>query len=529
MSFIDLQEKARAEWKRLRNERICIFIDTGTGAVLEQVVADVARLKIDAKIMQTGSLGWREMEPVVSIARPGKPRIYYANMTPALGGELLAKIAAGEEPGAELALGTDAAEGFEGIPALGSLPFFQAQHRVAMRNCGEICAEEITQYIAHGGYAGLSKALGMTAEALLDEMEATGLARTWRACGETESEERFVIGCEAGGTDKDAVLLEGDPHAVLEGLLIAAYAAGAKRAIVCVSPEHAMARRRIAIALGEMRGAGLLGENILGSEFSCEIEIREVAAGLADGEETILINLLEGRQPRARVRPPEPETAGLNGRPTVVENVETLAVVSAVAQKGAEGNRGTKMVALAGKLQRTGVVEVAIGTPLRVIAEEIGGGSTTGLELKAVQIGGPAGGWIPAGGLDIALDCAALAKAGCVLGSGALLAVDTSACAVDMARQAAAYAHGVSCGKCSFGREGTRQLMDVTADIAKGRSAAGDTDLLLKLGDAMKAGSLCANGKNAPDAVLTALEHFRAEFEAHVSGKQCAAKVCDGN
>ena len=336
---------------------------------------------------------------------------------------------------------------------------------------------------------------------------------------------------------KDEVLLEGDPHTVLEGLLIAAYAASADRAYICINPDYRVAIRRVGIALEQMQSAQLLGKNILGSNFGCQIEIRETPQGLAGGEETILLNSLEGRLPRANVRPPFPAMAGLHSKPTLVNSVETLAQVSAILQKGAdwfralgtESNRGTKIVTLGGKLQRSGVVEVPMGMTLRQIVADIAGGAPAGSELKAIQVGGPTGGWIPAGDLDIGLDYEDLAKAGCVMGFGSLSAADTGACAVDLAKQASISAHRGSCGKCTFGREGTRQLRDVLTDMTEGRGNPSDLQLLLDLGDGMKAGSLCANGRTAPDAVLTTLRHFRAEYDAHVNDKRCPAKVCSFN
>ena len=339
---------------------------------------------------------------------------------------------------------------------------------------------------------------------------------------------------EASGSAASEFLLEADPHSVLEGLLIAAYAVGADQAYLCVDPGHSVALRRAAIALRQMRDYQLVGENILGSNFSCQIEIREAPRGLAGGEETILISALEGRQPHARLRPPHPETEGLFLRPTAVDDVESLALVAAILQKDAAWFRslgtnecpGTKIVALNGAFERSGFAEVPMGTPLRQIAMEIGGGAPSGSELKAVQIGGLAGGWLTAAELDLALDYEQMVSAGCILGSGSLQAADTAACAVDLARQALVAAHSGSCGKCTFGREGTRQLRDILTDLANGRGALSDLDLILDLSDGMKAGSLCANGRNAPDAVLTALHRFRGEFESHATGKHCSANVC---
>jgi NADH:ubiquinone oxidoreductase subunit F (NADH-binding)/(2Fe-2S) ferredoxin len=558
MSLIELQQKAQAEVKSLRNGKTCIYIDTGvcgsnagSTPVFEQLVADVANRKIDAQVIQTGAMGWREVEPVVAIAKPGQPRIYYRNVTPALVSELIENVVVGSDLRADLAFATDATEGLSGIPALSSLPYFAAQQRVLLRNAGQIDPENLNDALANGAYEGLAKALSMTPDAVIDEVEKAGLrgrggagfatAKKWRACRQAESDQHYVIANAAQGLEsagKDEVLLESDPHAVLEGLLIAAYATGANYAYLAINPDFHTAIRRAGAALEQMQKAQLVGEKILGTEFSCKIEISLAPRGLAGGEETILINALQGRQALSNVRPPYPETEGLHGKPTSVDNVESLALAAVILGKGSAsfcsaGTKscpGTKLVTLSGKLQRTGVAEVALGTSVSKIVSEIGGGVTEGAELKAVQVGGPAGGILPAAELNVALDYEELAKAGCTLGSGALSAADSKACIVDLAKKAATVAHQASCGKCTFGREGSRQLKDVLTDISKGRSAASDIDLLLDLSDGMKAGSLCANGKNAPDAVITALRYFRAEVEAHLSGsKQCPAKVCGNN
>jgi NADH-quinone oxidoreductase subunit F len=558
MSFIELRQKAQAELQSLRDGKTCIYIDTGVSGstagaipVFDQLVADVANRKIEAQVIQAGTLGWHEVEPVVAIAKPGQPRIYYRNVTPALVSELIESVVVGNDLRLDLALATDAAEGFKGIPALASLPYFAGQKRVTLRNAGQIDPENLNDALVHGAYEGLAKALTLAPAAVIGEVEKAGLrgrggagfptAKKWSTCSQAAADQKYVIANAAQGLEtagKDEVLLESDPHAVLEGLLIAAYAVGANYAYLAINPDFHVAIRRVGIALEQMKSANLIGEKILGSAFSCQIEIALAPRGLAGGEETILINALEGRRAQASVRPPYPETEGLKGKPTSVDNVESLALAAVILGKGAESfrslgtasNPGTKLVTLAGKLQRKGVVEVPMGTPLSTIVGEIAGGLATGDELKAVQVGGPAGGWLPVAELATALDYEELAKTGCSLGSGTLLAVDTKACAVDMAKQAATIAHKASCGKCTFGREGTRQLKDVLVDMSKGRSATSDIDLLQTLCNGMKDGSLCANGKNAPDAVITVLRYFRTEVEAHLSGnKQCPARVCGNN
>ena len=556
-ALIEMRQRAQAEVERLRGGKTCIYIDTGicgssAGSLptFEQFSADVARQKIGVQIIQAGSLGWREAEPLVAVAKPGRPRNYYRNVTPALATELIASVIVGGNVRPDLALAVDGSDDLDGIPSLASLPFFAAQQRVSLRNAGHIDPEDLNDALVNGAYAGLARALAMPPESVIDELERAGLrgrngagavlADRWRCCRQAGEGKRYVIGnaspgLETSGAAAGEFLLETDPHSVLEGMLIAAYAVGADQAYLCVDPGHRVAIQRAVIALKQLRDDQLVGENILGSNFSCQIEIREAPRGLAGGEETILISALEGLEPHARIRPPHPEMEGLFLRPTSVDDIESLALASAILQKDADWFRslgtkespGTKIVALNGALRRSGFVEVPIGTPLRQIAMEIGGGAPSGSELKAVQIGGLAGGWLAAAELDIALDYEQMVNAGCTLGSGSLRAADTAACAVDLALQALAAAHSGSCGKCTFGREGTRQLRDILTDLAKGRGTPSDLDLILDLSDGMKAGSLCANGRNAPDAVLTTLRRFRGEFEAHANGKHCPANVCD--
>jgi NADH-quinone oxidoreductase subunit F len=508
--------------------------------VAETIAAEIARRGIDARMTSAGSLGWREVEPLVAIARPGSPRIYYANVTPALAAELVAGLAEGAGQRLDLALAADAA--MAGLPALASLPFFAGQRRTALRNVGVVDPEDLNDALVHGAYAGLERALKLSPEAVIEAVERAGvrargtntlLAQSWRVCRQAGTAQRTMVADAACGYEQSGpydLLLEGDPHGVLEGILIAAYAASAGRAVVCIDPGSSAAIRRCSLALEAIRAAGLVGEGIAGTAFCCEIEIREVPRRLTAAEDTILLAYLQGRRPpQARVRPPVPEQEGLDGKPATVQDVESLALLPAIFPEGgssAEGFVGTRIVELAGSLTRTGCVEVPIGTPLRQIVEQIAGGPQPGQGLKAVQIGGPTGGWIPAGGLDVALEAEELLKAGCRLIPGAIFAAGGNACAVELARQSAAAAHRGVCGKCTFGREGTRQLQDILSDLTRGRAQTADLDLLVEIAGVMQDGSLCANGRNATDAVLTTLQHFRGEYDAHVNEKRCPAKVC---
>jgi NADH:ubiquinone oxidoreductase subunit F (NADH-binding) len=546
--LIELKRQAQIEieGQQSGNPRISILTGgcdaaAGSLALTERFATETANREITARIVAAGSLGWRQVEPLVAIDSPGNPRIFYPNVTPELVSELVATLV-DCSPRLDLALATDAPGGLAGVPELSSLPFFATQRRVALRNVGTIDPEDLNDALAHDAYAGLERALAMSPEALIAEIQRTGLrtrgsgaqvAHSWRLCRETDAGQHFLIADAAYGFEQSGpydLLLEGDPHALLEGILIAAYASGANRAYLCIDPESNLAMRRAQLALEQSYSAGLAGDDILGSGFCCQIEICAVPRRLAAAEDTILISALAGRRPQARACPPAPESEGLFAKPTVVQDVESLALLAPILTRDADACgefRETRIVQLGGALIRTGFVEVPVGTPLSKIVEIAGGPLGSG--LKAVQIGGPAGGWIPAANLDIALTADEMLKAGCTLGSASIFAATGETCAVDLARQAAVAAHSASCGKCSLGREGTRQMMDILTDLARGRGARSDLDLLLDIGDAMKAGSLCANGRNAPDAVLTTLQYFRSEFSAHVEAKHCPAHVCTGS
>jgi NADH-quinone oxidoreductase subunit F len=418
------------------------------------------------------------------------------------------------------------------------------ERRITLERCGRIDPEQILHAIATGTYEGLNKALARSADEVLAELEASKLrardgagqfvAKKWSACRVVEGDKKVVVGrmAASAGLSKDAVLLKGNPHAVLEGLLIAAYAVGANQLRLCVDADDVLALRRVRLAVAQARELGLLGQRILGTPFCCEAAVCEVPRGLGGEEPSILLNFLEGKPARARVTPPSIETHGVQASPTVVESLETFALTAAIAREGAQWfaaigapeDPGTKLIALAGTFPRSGVIEVPTDVSLLRIVTEIG---VSGNSLKAVQVGYPAGPWLPQSAQDVALDHEALRAAGCGVAADVLTAADVSECAVELARKAAVLAHTASCGQCTFGREGTRQLMDVLTDMVRGRALPGDIDLLLKLADGMKAGSLCANGGNATDSVLSALQHFRAEFESHVNAKQCTVSACD--
>jgi NADH-quinone oxidoreductase subunit F len=437
-------------------------------------------------------------------------------------------------------------------PVLASNDLFDLQPagqqvRVALRHCGLIDPEDINDYLTQGGYSGLARALRMTPDEVEAEVSRSGLEdddgsvlsleRRWRLCRGTPGKERYLIG---HGAPSDPVsltersLLEGDPHAVLEGMLIAAYVAGASRGILYVDSRFSLAFSRLRMALRHMEAYGYLGVGILGSEFSFHIRLSPAAGPLACGEAAELISALEGRRPMGYRIPANSVKAGFLGHPTVIHPVETLARLSAIFEKGADwyaglglnGHQGTKIFTLAGRVRRPGLVEVQLGTPLRDMIDDIGGGIPDGETFKAVQVGGPTGGWLSTEGLDIPLDVQTLAVAGVKLGSGSLVVAGKCACAVDLARQALVYARTESCGHCLFCREGTRQMAEILADISEGRSKPEDLDMLMELSEGLKLGSSCCQGRTAPDAFLTTLRYFRKEYEAHLKEKRCPAGVC---
>lgn len=426
----------------------------------------------------------------------------------------------------------------DGILDTSDIPLLKEQTPVLLRNLRKINPESIHAYISMGGYEGFATALGLTPDDIIGKIESAGLrgcggagfptADKLRACRDTEADEKSVI-CNASEGDptaiKDRCLLETDPHSVIEGILIAACSVGANKAYICINPEYNLAAKRLETALSQMNELGILGENILESGVSIQIEIKSGQGLFVCGEESALLSALAGGAARSKHRPPYPAVQGLNGKPTFLANVETLANVSAILN-GAASETKTKLLTLVDGMNRSGVVEVPVDTTLRTIVSDIGGGTNDGKEIKAVQIGGPTGAWLAGDQLDTTIGYDSLAKAGTLMGSGSVLVASEDRCAVDMAKSALDFIHVECCGKCVFGREGTRQLADILNDIAKGSGKGTDIALLEELGGAMKLGALCGLGKSAPNPVLSTIENFRSEYKAHIDNEQCPASVC---
>jgi NADH-quinone oxidoreductase subunit F len=555
MSFEEIRKQAMSEWKALEHSRKPrLLVGTGTcgraagaTAVLEAIQEELSRRKIDATVTQVGCIGLCYAEPLVDVVKPNRPRICYGGVTPEIVPQLIEDYIVNDNPRGDLALGTVGEGSVDGIPKLSELPMLKPQVRIALRNCGHIDPEDMSQYIASGGYSGLAKALQMNPEEVIAEVKRSGLrgrggagfptGQKWELCRQAAGKEKYVI-CNADEGDPGAfmnrLLLEGDPHSVLEGMVIGAYAIGATQGYIYCRAEKPLAIVRLRIALKQAAEYGLVGDNILGSGFSFPVEVREGAGAFVCGEETALMQSIEGMRGMPRSRPPFPATAGLWGKPTNINNVETWGDVSAIFQKdadwyagyGTKTSKGTKTFALAGKVVRTGLIEVPLGITLRQIVYDIGGGIIEGNDCKGVQTGGPSGGCLPTSLLDLAVDYESLAQAGSIMGSGGMIVADSETCMVDLARYFLTFVQAESCGKCVPCREGTMQMLEILTEITEGKGKPEDIELLLELGKSIKSGSLCALGGTAPNPVLTTIKYFREEYERHINDRQCPSRVC---
>lgn len=426
--------------------------------------------------------------------------------------------------------------------------FLEKQTRIALRHCGVINPEDIDDYENTDGYKAIRKALfEMTPEQVIEEIKISGLAGRggagfptwfkWNAARASEGDEKYLI-CNADegdpGAFMDRAVIEGDPHSLIEGMLIGAYAIGAKEAIVYVRAEYPLAIKRLEKAIQQAEEKGYLGENIFGSNFSCKIRIKAGAGAFVCGEETALIESLEGSRGMPRLKPPFPAQEGYWHKPSNINNVETFANVSwilnnggaAFAAMGTEGSKGTKVFALTGKVRRGGLVEIPMGKTLRDVIFDIGGGIRDGKAFKAVQMGGPSGGCIPADLLDTVIDYKALGATGAIMGSGGMVVMDEGTCMVGMAKFFLDFTAKESCGKCVHCRLGTKRMLEVLTRIVEGEGKPGDIELLEELCYSVKDGALCGLGQTAPNPVLTTLRYFRDEFEAHINEKRCPAGEC---
>lgn len=496
------------------------------------------------KINLSGCLGMCDKGPIL-VVNPGYT--IYGNVTTNDVAEIVTEHLIGGNPIARLAIQEDFMYN-RFFRIFGDAKFFGKQMRIALRNCGIVDPENIDDYLALRGYEALAKVLtDMSPADVIEEVKRSGLrgrggagfptGLKWELTAKEKADEKFVI-CNADEGDPGAFMdrsaIEGDPHTVLEGMAIAGYAIGATKGIIYIRAEYPLAIKRLEKALKQAKAHGLLGNNILDTDFNFDIEIRLGAGAFVCGEETALIHSIEGKRGMPRPRPPYPSVSGLFEKPTLINNVETWANIPVVIMDGAnwfksigtEKSKGTKVFALAGKVVNTGLIEVPMGTTLRQIVYDIGGGIPNNKQLKAVQTGGPSGGCLPVEYLDTPVDYESLAKAGSIMGSGGMIVVDEDACMVDIAKFFLEFTQNESCGKCTPCREGTKRMFEILTRITEGRGQNGDIEKLERLGNMIKKASLCGLGQSAPNPVLSTIKNFREEYEEHINEKKCRAGVC---
>lgn len=517
----------------------------GAMEVLRAIRDECSRRKADCHVVEVGCMGHCYAEPVVIIAKPGYPAIVYGHVNPVIARRLVREFVLGDNPCLEFVLG--ALEENELVPSLSEFPRARYERKVIIRNCGYIDPGQIDHYIASGGYQAVARVLGMSPEEVIDEIEESGLRgmggagfptwRKWEICRQTPGRPKYVIGnADEGdpGAFMDCTILEGDPHSAVEGMIIAAYAVGARHGYIYIRTEYPLAVRRVKAALRQARKLKLLGRHILGSDFSFDIELFQGSGAFVCGEETALIASLEGKPGIPYHRPPYPAVSGLYGKPTLINNVKTLAYIGPIINNGAEwfagmsngGCPGTAVFALAGKIVNTGLAEVPMGTTLRQLIFEVGSGVPGGKRFKAVQIGGPSGGCLTESALDVPIDFDSLQAAGAMMGSGGMVVLDEDDCMVEIARYFLEFTQRESCGLCTFCRLGAKQMLAALDDITRGEGRIKDIDMLAELAEDVKAGSLCGLGKTAPNPVLSTLRYFRDEYEAHVIEGRCPALMC---
>ena len=555
MDYAAIKANAEREWKWLEQlPQPLIQIGTGTcgkasGAskVLESVRKTLKEIQVMARTMEVGCIGMCYLEPLMTVRKHGSPPILFGSLTPENAADIIRRYLLDDDPCLKWCICTLGKERIEDIPLFEEHPMMRNQCRIALRNCGLIDPANINHYIARGGYQGFNRALTMSGAAVIELIGKAGLrgrggagfptGLKWELTRKERAEDKYVV-CNADegdpGAFMDRALLEGDPHSVLEGMLIGAHAIGAAEGVIYVRAEYPLAIARLEKALEQMRHNNLLGKEILGSNFNFNVYIQEGAGAFVCGEETALMASVQGSRGLPTPKPPFPAQSGLWGKPTCINNVETYSNVSAILEKGAtwyarigtQKSKGTKTFSLAGKIKHTGLIEVPMGTPLKKIVYEIGGGAPDGKEIKGVQTGGPSGGCIPADLFDLTVDYESLAEAGSIMGSGGMVVMDRNTCMVDMARYFLSFTQDESCGKCLPCRLGTHQMLGILEEICEGRGKPEHLELLRDLSETVQKGSLCGLGQTAPNPVQTTLRYFQDEFDRHIKDAKCDAGVC---
>ena len=515
-------------------------ISAGGDKVYAALKEEIDREKIPVKLLETGCMGNCYQEVLLEVIDEDGASRMYGNVTPDRVQRILGEQVRQGKPIPEWIV--------KGRDARAEDTFFAKQKRIVLRNCGIIDPDSIDEYIARDGYRAIRKVLTEnTPEQVIETVLKSGLrgrggagfltGMKWRFCRQAEGDKKYII-CNADEGDPGAFMdrstLEGDPHSVLEGMMIAAYACGADEAYIYCRAEYPMAVRRLRHSIRAAKEKGFLGRSIFGSKMDLEIKIKEGAGAFVCGEETALIASIEGKRGMPRFRPPFPAQKGLWGKPTNINNVETYANVpwiivngaEAFAAMGTENSKGTKVFALAGKIARGGLVEVPMGITINEIIYDIGGGIREGRKFKAVQMGGPSGGCIPASMGDLQIDYQQINKTGAIMGSGGMVVMDETTCMVEMAKFFLRFTQDESCGKCTFCRIGTKRMLEVLERITDGRGREGDIGLLEDLADKIRNNTICGLGQTAPNPVLTTLRYFRHEYEAHIRDKKCPAHSC---
>lgn len=552
LSFSDLEDYRRSLQERenpaMKCLRLCLTGCRAYGAmeVREALNQEAQRqgLSDSVEIRATGCLGFCARAPVL-VVDPGG--IFYQQVNPEDAAEIISQTV-GQGRLIEHLLYFDFQTGRR-IPHMEEIPFYAGQMRNVLENCGRIDPLNIDHYLQNQGYAAFCKVLKeMTPEELIDLIERSKLrgrggagfptGRKWRLARNAAGQEKYIV-CNADegdpGAFMDRAVLEGDPHSVLEGMLIAAYAIGAHKGYVYVRAEYPIAVDHIKAAVQQATEKGILGENILGTSFSFTVEVKEGAGAFVCGEETALMASIEGRRGMPRPRPPFPVQSGLDGQPTNINNVETLANIRSIILKGVdwytsigtERSKGTKIFSLAGKVNNTGLVEVPMGISMRQVIFEIGGGIPKGRRFKAVQMGGPSGGCVPERYLDLPIDYDSLQAIGAIMGSGGMVVMDENNCMVEMARFFLSFTQSESCGKCAPCRIGTKEMLEILTRITRGEGSKKDLQVLKDVAQVVKEASLCGLGQTCPKPVLSTLQYFAEEYEAHIREKRCPAAVCE--
>lgn len=561
-------KKRLSEIRREKPSVPVIYVSSGAAAIIAGAEKSEAAIKtylidmdMKAMVIDVGCHGPAVFEPMICIHLPGKNKLIFRNITEEKVESLLNGVFHSDMPEDDL-VGQQGSKGFEAwhsIPFLDDIPYFRLQKRVVLNNCGCYDPASIEEYIANGGYRTYVKTIrNYTFEEVCDIIEKSGLrgrsgggystGLKWKHALNTASDKRYLI-CNAKESDPgaftDRSILEGDPHRLLEGICIASYAIGASNAIIFLKALSDQALARMQTAIDKAREYGLIGHNIFSSGYNLEVTIRSEAGAFVCGEETALIASLEGKRGMPELKPPYPTAAGLFGKPTVINNVETLMNVPLIMQNGPDwfrtmgtaGSKGTKIFSIAGRGRFTGIIEVEMGTTFRTIVEDIADGVRDGKAFKSLQIGGPAGKFLPEEKLDTPVDYEAIAQAGVPMGSGGLIIVDESTCMVDLVRYYMSYIHKESCGKCIPCREGTGRMLEILENIIR-KPLTDDSNATLErfkgvmqletIASVMKDTSLCGLGQTAPNPFISALEYYREEFEEHIFDRRCRANVCRG-